>query len=71
MTSVSRLEGGTEYAADGVVQIRTASQVGSVLEAGGALAVKSGADLLVRSSSVQSGKDMSLDAGRSIAIVSA
>lgn len=71
LTSVSRLEGSTEYAAGTAVQVRTASQVGSVLEAGGALAVKSGADLLVRSSSVQSGKDMSLDAGRSIAIVSA
>jgi filamentous hemagglutinin len=71
VTSVSQLEGGTGYAAGGVVQVRTASQVGSVLEAGGTLAVKSGGDLLVRSSSVQSGKDMSLDAGRSIAIVSA
>nr|WP_314623230.1 hemagglutinin repeat-containing protein [uncultured Noviherbaspirillum sp.] len=71
LDSVSQLEGGTGYAAGGAVQVRTASQVGSVLEAGGALAVRSGADLLVRSSSVQSGKDMSLDADRSISVVSA
>ena len=70
LNSVSRLENSTRHAADGTIQSRTASQVGSTLETGGALAVKSGADLLVRSSSVQSGQDMSLDAGRGIAIVS-
>ena len=66
--SVSRLEASD---AGGTAQIRKESQLGSTLAAGGALAVKSGADLTVSASSVTSGKDMSLEAGRDLRIVSA
>ena len=52
------------------VQNETRTQVRSAVEAGGALAVTSGADLMVKGAVLRSGDGMTLDAGRNLAVVS-
>ena len=52
------------------VESRSETQIGAAVEAGGALSIKSGADLTVMASTLKSGQDMSLDAGRNLGVVS-
>ena len=71
LTTASKLQAGTRSVDGGTVESRNDSQLRSTLAAGGALALRSGADLVVQGSSVQSGADMVLEAGRDLSIAAA